>query len=521
MNLYRVRVPAPGKHPSNEWAKMQANPSAYYPAVAPYFEKPDGSKRAVKYSPEMLAWVRSLQVDEAAYREFLWIDGGVFNAQGNAEYIPAKRPANVRIYIPAHGPWPQPPVGQPVTSVGNLVRVLEIRGKWARIETVPLVGPWKITPATHPWLFNDPFSSIRVSDNKLGNAIDSRGIIVPLFAASAESWMPLSQLEKADTPLVSINWPKPAPAEPKETPKEEGAAAMSTILQGKGMYLWIIYRILGGKEGRPPSEEAVAEFARQAGLTHVLIKVAESGYLYNIHQGVDLVPELVAALKARGIQAWGWQYIYGYPEKEADAAIRRVKDLDLDGFVVNAEIEFKRTGMAPLAKEYMALLKQAKLGVPIGFSSFRFPSLHRELPWKEFLAGCDVNMPQVYWAGANNPAQQLQRSLAENRALASVEIVPTGAAYKEHGWRPTPQEVQQFLAACVDMGLRAANFWEWYNAFDPALGYGEVISNFTGLDPVPPRKDDEMEHGGPPQLTESTLPEWKKIYNEYRILPRR
>src|SRR3990172_4307675 len=112
------------------------------------------------------------------------------------------------------------------------------------------------------------------------------------------------------------------------------------IPQGKGMYLWQIKRVAGGDPNR------IARMSANARLTHVLIKVADGKYSYNITNGVDMVPGLVASLRSHGIQAWGWQYIYGRdPIAEAKKGIERVKQFALDGFVVNAEKEFKADGM--------------------------------------------------------------------------------------------------------------------------------------------------------------------------------
>src|SRR3989304_7611421 len=120
------------------------------------------------------------------------------------------------------------------------------------------------------------------------------------------------------------------------------------MLQGKVMYLWRIHRADGG------DPNAIADAAQKAWLSHVLIKIADGRGTYNTYKvvngrefynsqsGVDHVPALVAALRARGIQPWGWQYIYGeYPVQEARMAIQRVKQFNLPGFVVNAEIEFQ------------------------------------------------------------------------------------------------------------------------------------------------------------------------------------
>ena len=245
-----------------------------------------------------------------------------------------------------------------------------------------------------------------------------------------------------------------------------------SILQGKGMYLWRINNVEGGNPG------AMAEVAQQAGLTHVLVKVAdgrgtyntykkEGGYEYfNWQNGIDHVPGVVAALRARNIKVWGWQYIYGEdPLLEARMAIRRIKQFQLDGFTVNAEIQFEKLGMDVPARKYMTELRRELPDLPIALSSYRYPHVHAYFPWAAFLEFCDLNMPQVYWMGATNPAEQLGRSLREFQSMPVWRpIFPTGAAFQEHGWRAKPAEVTAFMAAVKQNGLPGCNFWEWYYA---------------------------------------------------------
>jgi hypothetical protein len=253
------------------------------------------------------------------------------------------------------------------------------------------------------------------------------------------------------------------------------------IVNGKGMYLWINSRVEGG------DPERIAQVAAEAGLTHVLIKVADGQYAYNIDPktGKDNVPAVVDALRTRGIQAWGWQYIYGRnPAAEAAMAIQRVKQFGLDGFVVNAEVEFKQKGMEAAARQYMQALRAGLPSTPIGFSSYRYPTLHRPLPFETFLEYSDINMPQVYWVQASNPAAQLRRSVREHQALKVWRpIVPTGCAYPDGGWAPTAGQVTEFLQACKDLGLSGANFWEWYYARRD-LALWAALSAFPWAPPV-------------------------------------
>jgi hypothetical protein len=243
------------------------------------------------------------------------------------------------------------------------------------------------------------------------------------------------------------------------------------MLSGKGWFIWQIPRCERG------SPAAIATKAVEAGATHVLLKVAERTYPFGFDKhGNDLVPAVTLALKQHGLQVWGWHYVYGdRPKDEARVAIRRTLQLQLDGYVIDAEIEYRQPGKAAAARAFMAALRE---GLPastlVALSSYRFPSLHRQLPWRTFLEGCDYAMPQVYWEQAHNPEQQLARSVAEfsDPGVVGVvrPVVPTGAAYGTGSWRATAKDITKFLAKARALGLPAANLYSW----DYAASQGNI-----------------------------------------------
>ena len=229
------------------------------------------------------------------------------------------------------------------------------------------------------------------------------------------------------------------------------------ILQGKGYFIW---QIPSCEDGDP---QRISDLAHQARLTHVLIKIADGVNSYNIYDGVDLVPPVARKLRQLGIQVWGWHYVRGNnPLGEANKAIERVVNLQLDGYVIDAEGPYKERGKAAAAKKFMDRVRKGLPNTPIALSSYRFPSYHPQLPWREFLEQCDYNMPQVYWMFSENSGEQLARCVREFQSITPYRpIIPTGAAFKERGWKPDPSEVKEFLETAKNLNLTAANLYSW------------------------------------------------------------
>lgn len=232
-------------------------------------------------------------------------------------------------------------------------------------------------------------------------------------------------------------------------------------LNGKGFYTWQLKNCEGG------NAEAIATKARAASLTHVLIKIADTAFAFGFDRNNrDQNPAVVTALKNRGIQVWGWHYVKGNdPLGEARIAVQRCKELRLDGYIIDAEVEYKAAGKAAAARTFMSELRAGLPKLPVALSSFRYPSYHKELPWREFLEKCDLNMPQVYWEQAHNSDTQLARSVSEFASTSLVgfirPVVPTGSAYGTGGWRASPDDLRRFFQKARDLGLSAANAYSW------------------------------------------------------------
>ena len=230
-------------------------------------------------------------------------------------------------------------------------------------------------------------------------------------------------------------------------------------LQGKGFFIWKIPSCENG------NAESIATQAVAAKYTHVLIKIADGTSKSNVDttKNIDYAPPVIAALKKRGIQVWGWHYIYGTdPVKEASTAVNRIKALGVDGYVIDAEMQFEYSGKNVTATTFMTEYRKGLPTFPTALSTFRYPSYHSKFPFRAFLDRSDFSMPQCYWEQAHNPDAQLQKCVSEYRALApSKPILPTGPTYKVGSWAPTASDIKVFMNTAKNLNLPGVNFFSW------------------------------------------------------------
>jgi hypothetical protein len=246
-------------------------------------------------------------------------------------------------------------------------------------------------------------------------------------------------------------------------------------LTGKGIWIWKIFQCENG------NADAIVARALAARFTHAIVKICDGDDAYNLwkdgNQWRDYTLDLIPKLSNAGISVWGWNYIYGDPPPrdagkpsywvlEAQANVKRInqlRPLGLRGFVIDAEREYETIpDRWNKAAAYLKVLRDNLPDLPIALASWKQPTLHGGFPWAQFRAKIDLDLPQVYWIQAHNPVAQVNRSFQEFSAMQPpLPYVAAGPTFFEHNWRPTPQELTDFLTKCVALGLPAANFWAW------------------------------------------------------------
>lgn len=255
---------------------------------------------------------------------------------------------------------------------------------------------------------------------------------------------------------------------------------------GKGMFVWSLPHCAGG------NPIALAAKAKEAGFSWIALKVQDGTNLY--HE--SMIGPAVDALRNQGIAVWGWGYVYGgnnlklsVASSEASITALAMKRYGLAGFLIDAEVEYKRQPRnSEWASTYMKAVRASLPETPIGLCSYRYPTLHPQIPWSKFLAGCDFHAPQVYWIDAHNPGEQLKRSVAELQALRKLPVVPVGAAFAYGKWAPTVAELNQFDQTARKLKLPGVTWWSWQHAEHDAAWWEAIAGHvwyITKPDPEP------------------------------------
>jgi hypothetical protein len=219
------------------------------------------------------------------------------------------------------------------------------------------------------------------------------------------------------------------------------------VCKGKGVFLWQLSKV--------DKPSVLAANAKKYGVDWVTIKITDGNAPFN----KGLVENAISEFQKNNIKVTGWSYVYGYdPKGEATAIEKYIKQYGFSEIILDVEDQYK--GKPTQASILMKQLKSSMPNIPVAICSYRFPSLHQELPWAKFSL-CDAVMPQVYWTKSNDSAGQLLQCYNEYKKFLNKDFIPVGAAYGEYGWRPTNIQIKDFVNKCNDLSIDSFSWWEW------------------------------------------------------------
>jgi len=262
---------------------------------------------------------------------------------------------------------------------------------------------------------------------------------------------------------------------------------------GKGMFLWILHRLCDGDMLK------LAEQLHRENYQWVCVKVVEGRLTFDpyprekdIPSQQELLTILAPCLENYGIELHLWGFYYGSTWSlrdntpyEIERTLEQIAKWRPKSFMVNAETHFKRSKSRTRARDLLAGIKTGMAGandsipdIPIGLSSFKFPTSHPEMPWDIFGQYADYWSPQVYWVAAHNPASQLERSIQQHKDIADLPMIPAGSAYPDssYRWKPSVSELREFNDA-VQEKYPGILYWEYHYIEDEPSWQDEIASH--------------------------------------------
>lgn len=193
----------------------------------------------------------------------------------------------------------------------------------------------------------------------------------------------------------------------------------------------------------------------------------------NPYNGMWIIAFIKECRKA-GIDVWGWGYTYGVnPTQEGLATSTIINNLDISGYFIDAEGEYDQVNMSGQAQAYMNNLVH-NTHKPLGLCSYRYPNLHNNFPWNDFLAGVDFHIPQVYWIqaiGDTMGGYNLGKSYVQLQAKKALPFIPVGTIVKDDysTWVPTPAQVTGFYNTAKQLNLPGFSYYDLDSALPNLL----------------------------------------------------
>ena len=244
---------------------------------------------------------------------------------------------------------------------------------------------------------------------------------------------------------------------------------MTIASAGKGAMVW---QLRNWKGGDPAAQVAQAQVL---GLQSVSLKINdgrqerwENRLRFPDNQNADLLPATVEALQHGGIRITGWGWTYGgsgsvrfktfrpnadIARQEGQLAGQLCLRYGMDDYLIDAEVQYDRSGMEPSATALCEGLRSTAPNVNQLLCSYRFPrTAQPAFPVESFAPHQNGWAPQVYWLGDNRPdggAIQMQRS-KENHydVIRRLPFVPVAPTYVAAGpWTATADQLTIFMDA--------------------------------------------------------------------------
>ncbi|MGB3512103.1 MAG: peptidoglycan-binding protein [Microcoleaceae cyanobacterium] len=160
--------------------------------------------------------------------------------------------------------------------------------------------------------------------------------------------------------------------------------------------------------------------------------------------------DIVKKIKDKGIQVFGWGYHYGTSDVEPQvSAVKQALDCDLDGYILDLEVEVENTSRHPNVETLLTKLRPLIPTGALGYTSFGHPGFHPNVPWKILDRYCDIALPQIYFEKFGFRAtneDEVQDCLKSHKSMGlSKPILPIWGSESDSSRPAKASELQTYL----------------------------------------------------------------------------
>ncbi|MCL5020666.1 MAG: Ig-like domain-containing protein [Bacteroidetes bacterium] len=273
---------------------------------------------------------------------------------------------------------------------------------------------------------------------------------------------------------------------------------------GKGMWIWEIWT--------HGSLSSMVATLKQSGVTWIAVKLGDSNSPWDSPNNSTLYPwasqyggfaAVIDSFHNNGIKVYGWQYVYGTSKwggggTEAGVTNQILSIPGIDGFIIDAEVEFEASGMTAVAAQYLSAVRAAHPKSFVALTSFARVT-GQPIPWTTFLSQCDANMPQAYWAlrptsvtseftAMKSDFMSWEQTWINEGYLSSIKpIVPIGCENSEGetSYQMHYGDIQQFCDSSQASGYVGVSLWE-YSGMD-TMNWRDYAAAWKNIPPATPQ----------------------------------
>lgn len=164
---------------------------------------------------------------------------------------------------------------------------------------------------------------------------------------------------------------------------------------GKGDWIYILSTAIGQHGG---SAASLMAYEKSQGMDYVIIKTADGANDFPTGSP-QFTSNVVDSAHAAGLKVFGYIRSWGTNIAGEITVITNAMNLGVDGYVIDAEIEWESQHLANNKVAATNLCQGIRAAYPKRFlahSPFPIISVHTSFPYREFGLYCDAVMPQAY-----------------------------------------------------------------------------------------------------------------------------